>query len=152
MGADDEDDDDALTWVDHLGDQPGFAFLREPANTRTPKASLYKPPIRACSLASTHVCTYVHATRDTNARTHAPTHAHVQSLNAALGSSVEATNTLQRINRITAPPSIRSPPFCHDDMYVCIARVSLRNNVTSRCLSWTATTSRHPPRELPRER
>jgi len=127
-GADDEDDDDALTWVDHLGDQSGFtafAFLRRIRTyTRAPKASLYKPLISARSQARTYVRTFTQRHK----HTHASTHAHVRSLNTALGSSVEATNTLQRINRITAPPSIRSPPFCHDDMYVCITRFSLRNN------------------------
>jgi len=130
-GADDEDDDDALTWVDHLGDQSGFtafAFLRESARTQ-------ERPRRHCispwsALARKHTHMYVHSRRDTNTRTH--TYAH---LTRALGSSVEATNTLQRINRITAPPSIRSPPFCHDDMYVCITRFSLRNNTAMLILN-----------------
>lgn len=153
MGADDEDDDDALTWVDHLGDQPGFAFLREPARTQERPRRHCISPRSALARSQARTYVYVRSRNERHKRTHAPTHAHVQSLNAALGSSVEATNTLQRINRITAPPSIRSPPFCHDDMYVCIARVSLRNNATSRCLSWTATASQHhPPRELPRKK
>lgn len=95
--------------------------------------------------ARTHARTYVRTFTQRETQTHAPTYAHVRSLNAALGSSVEATNTLQRINRITAPPSIRSPPFCHDDMYVCITRVSLRNNAALRRSSWTATASRSSP-------
>jgi len=99
----------------------------------SPRSALARSQARTYVRTFTQRETQMHAR--THARTHAPTHAHVQSLNAALGSSVEATNTLQRINRITAPPSIRSPPFCHDDMYVCIARVLLRNNVISRRLS-----------------
>lgn len=93
--------------------------------TRAPKASLYNnPSISARSQARTHVRTYVHGARERHKRTNARTHPHVRSLNAALGSSVEATNTLQRINRITAPPGIRSPPFCHGDVYARITHGS----------------------------
>lgn len=65
---------------------------------------------------------------------------------------MEATNTLQRINRITAPPGIRSPPFCYDDMciYVCILRVySLKIISASRLSSWTTVACRHPPHAPP---
>jgi len=124
-----------LEWTNRVSSS--FANPRTQERPRchciSPRSALARSQARTYVRTFTQRETQMHAR--THARTHAPTHAHVQSLNAALGSSVEATNTLQRINRITAPPSIRSPPFCHDDMYVCIARVLLRNNVISRRLS-----------------
>lgn len=146
MGADDEDDDDALTWVDYLSDQPGltaFAFLREPARTQErPRRHCISPrSALARSQARKHARMYVRSRSERhNARTHPRTHTYAH-LNAVLGSSVEATNTLQRINRITAPPGIRSPPFCHDDVCTWIYARSSRyeNHAASRRSSWTAT-------------
>lgn len=154
MGADQEDDDDALTWVDYLGDQLGptaFAFFRESARTQErPRRHCISP---RSALGRKHARLYVRSRNErhkhTHSRTHPRTHTYAHLTRHSEVRWKPRTLFSESIESLHRPASghLRSATATY--MRVLRAVFALRNNAASQPSSWTVTASRHPSRAPP---